>query len=149
MDVALRYYLNAQSSYVKSAPVVIRFTLENLSSKDVWILKWYTPLEGIKGKIFDIKCNGVDIPYEGRLMKRGNPEIDDYIRLLPKGLAYAEVDLSQAYSLPVCKECWLKFKGRIYDAVFDERQVPRASNEHQRVDIPGNAVVFSIVIDHA
>lgn len=145
MDVALRYDLNAQNSYVKGGPVVIGFTIENLSSKDVWILKWYTPLEGIKGKIFDIKCDGVDIPYEGRLMKRGNPEIDDYIHLLPGGLAYADVDLSQAYSLPACAECWLKFKGRIYDVVFDERQVPRASDEHLGVNIPGDAVVFSIV----
>jgi peptidyl-Lys metalloendopeptidase len=145
MDVALKYYLRAQGSYVQGAPVIIGFSIENLSAMDVWLLKWYTPLEGIKGKIFEATCDGVDIPYEGRLMKRGNPETGDYVRLHPGGSASSEFDVSSVYALPACKECKLEFKGRIHDVVFDQRQIPRAADEHLSVELTGDAVSFSIV----
>jgi peptidyl-Lys metalloendopeptidase len=145
MDVTLRYHLQAESSYIQGVPVVVGFSVENLSSVDVWILKWYTPLEGIKGKIFEVTCDGVDIAYEGRLMKRGNPEKDDYARLYPGESASAKVDLASVYTFPACKECRLKFKGRIHDVVSDQREVPRAADTHLPVDISGNAVSFSIV----
>lgn len=145
MAVSLKYYLHAHSSYAQGEPVIIEFGIENLSSSDVWILKWYTPLEGIKGKIFEVKCDGVDIPYEGMLMKRGNPESDDYVHIHPGETARAEFDLSSIYSFPVCEECWLKFKGRIHDAVLDQQRVPRTIGEHRSVDVPGNAISFSIM----
>jgi hypothetical protein len=144
MDAVLRSHLRARESYVSGEPIIIGFTVENLSSMDVWILKWYTPLEGIKGKILEVKCDGVDVPYEGMLMKRGNPETDDYVRLRRAESAGGEFDLSSAYSLPACKVCSVKFKGRIYDVVLKQREVPRAADQHRSIDAPGNTVVFSI-----
>jgi len=145
MSLSLRYHLYAQRSYVQGAPIVIGFSLKNLSPNDVWILKWYTPLEGIKGKIFGLKCDGENIPYEGRMVKRGAPEQDDYILLEAGSSVHVEFDLSRDYSFPKCGECKLQFKGRIFDVVADKYQVPRASSEHFVVDIPGNTVSFSIV----
>ncbi len=144
MDAVLRYYLRARNSYVLGSSVLIEFRVENLSSTDVWVLKWYTPLEGIKGKILDVQCDGVDVPYEGMLMKRGNPEIGDYVRLRRGESVGTEFDLSGAYSLPACKACSVKFKGRIHDVVFEQREVPRAADRHRPVDVPGNTVVFTI-----
>lgn len=145
MSLSLRYHLHAQSKYVQGGPIVIGFSLENPSPNAVWILKWYTPLEGIKGKIFELKCDGEDIPYEGRMVKRGAPEQEDYIWLEAGSSVQVEVDLSRDYSFPKCGDCKLKFKGRIFDVVSDEHQVPRASSEHIFIDIPGNSVSFSIV----
>lgn len=144
MDPSLRYALQAQSSYVQGAPIVIRFRLENLATTDVWVLKWYTPLEGIKGKIFEVRCDGAEIPYEGRMVKRGNPERDDYVHLAAGDSEQAEFDLAKYYSLPECRECRVKFKGRIHDFVFDERRLPRTADESHAVDIPGAPVSFSI-----
>ena len=144
MSETLRYHLQAQGSYVLGGAVLIGFSIENLSSGDIWILKWYTPLEGIKGKIFEVKCDGVDIPYEGRLMKRGNPEPDDYVCLHPGETVRTEFDLASLYSLPVCKRCLLKFRGRIHDVVFSQREAPRISDDHLPADVPGNTASFSI-----
>ncbi len=144
MAIALKYDLQAQGSYVQGKPINIEFALENLSAREVWVLKWYTPLEGIKGKIFEVKCDGVDVPYKGRMVKRGNPGPDDYVRIGPGESARAEFDLSNAYALPVCKECRVSFKGPIHDAVLNQQQVPRAVEEHVPVDVAGNAVSFSI-----
>lgn len=144
MVISLRYFLYAQSSYVQGGPVIIGFSIENLSSNDLWILKWYTPLEGIKGKIFEVKCDGVDIPYEGRLMKRGQPERDDYVCIYARDSAHTEFDLSSAYTLPVCQECHLKFKGQIHDVVLEQQQLPRPSDEQFLVDVPGDSISFRI-----
>jgi peptidyl-Lys metalloendopeptidase len=144
MVPSLSFTLQAQSTYIQGTPFVIGFEIENLSSAEVWILKWYTPLEGIKGKIFEVRCDDVEIPFEGRMMKRGNPERDDYVHIPAGGSARAEFDLSKYYSLPECRECRLKFKGRIYDVVFDERQISRPANEHRAIEVPGEAVSFRI-----
>ncbi len=55
----MKYELKAQDSYRKDNPVMIDFVLHNLSDKDLWVLTWYTPLEGIKGNIFHVICDGI------------------------------------------------------------------------------------------
>jgi hypothetical protein len=144
MTLSLKYHLDAASSYILGKPVVITITFENLNATDIWILKWYTPLEGIKGKILAVTCDGADIPYEGRLMKRGNPQREDYQLLHPGGSAQAEFDLSETYSLHACNECVVKFKGNIHDVVTDPIQLPRAADEHTPVDISGDPISFRI-----
>jgi hypothetical protein len=144
MLTSLRYSLYAENAYVQGQPIIIRFGIENVSSSDVWILKWYTPLEGIKGKIFEVSCDGADIPYEGMLMKRGNPGKDDYLLLHPNKPVEKEFDLSSVYSIPACKECRVNFKGRIFDVVFHHNQIPRSAELHQPVEVLGNSVLFSI-----
>lgn len=145
IDQILKYQLSADPVYVSGESVRIGFTLQNTSDENLWVLKWYTPLEGIKGKIFQVTCDGNEIPYEGRMVKRGDPTKDDYIFLAPKDSVFAEVDLSEAYSLPVCNECHVIFKGRIHDIVTDESLLPNKSEKHQWVDIPGNTVSFRVV----
>lgn len=141
----LRYQLSASSSYILGKPVMIKFILENFSDENIRILTWYTPLEGLKGKIFKVTCDGKEIPYEGRMIKRGNPTLDDYINVVPKGSVSAEVDLSSAYNLSICNECRVEFKGRIHDIISGEAPIPQERDEQRWIDIPGNSVVFQIV----
>lgn len=49
------------------------FTLENLSDETVYVLKWFTPLEGLFGDIFRITRDSEEIPYTGPMVKRGDP----------------------------------------------------------------------------
>ena len=140
----LTYRMQAQKRYDHSLPIKLGFSIENPSAKELWILKWYTPLEGIKSNIFEVVCDGVEIPYEGRMIKRGAPERDDYLRLGARSTEHVEVDLSSAYHFPAAKQCRVKFKGRIHDVVSDARQVPRAPADHSPADIDGDAVVFEV-----
>jgi hypothetical protein len=140
----LTYRLQAQKRYDHSLPIKLGFSIENLSASDLWILKWYTPLEGIKNNIFEVVCDGVEIPYEGRMVKRGTPERDDYLRLGARSTEHVEVDLAEAYSFPAAKECRVRFKGRIHDVVSEARQVPRAMADHSPADIDGDSVVFEL-----
>ena len=141
----LRYQLSARDSYVKGSPIDINFKLENLSNESLWVLNWYTPLEGVKGKIFRVLCDGKEILYEGPMMKRGEPTKDDYLQIDHGSSASAEVDLSKAYGFPACGECLVEFKGRIYDISTSADSIPRSSEEQQMVTITGNTVAFRVV----
>jgi hypothetical protein len=140
----LTYRMQAQKTYDHSLPIKLAFSIENPSAKELWILKWYTPLEGIKSNIFEVVCDGVEIPYEGRMIKRGAPERDDYLRLGARSTEHVEVDLSTAYRFPAAKQCRVKFKGRIHDVAADARQLPRSPADHSPTDIDGDAVVFEV-----
>lgn len=142
---SLKYQLNTNNTYVVGKPITINFTLENLQDENLWVLKWYTPLEGLRGDIFQVKCDGKEIPYEGMMVKRGNPDRDSYIHIVPGGSVSEEVDLSGGYNLPISEDCQVDFKGRIYDILSDEGKLPRRSDEHQGMDITGNDVTFRVV----
>jgi hypothetical protein len=144
MADSLRYSLKAQPRYVLGQPILIGFTLENAASRGLWVLRWYTPLEGINGKILQVSCDGVDVPYEGRLVKRGRPSREDYAHLQPGASVRAEFDLAHCYSLSACNECRVAFKGRIHDVVTSEQELPPAAREPAPADASGSGVSFRI-----
>ncbi len=141
----LRYTLTAKQSYPFSQPVLIEFALVNQGPDSLWILKWYTPLEGIKGDIFQVTCNGQQIPYAGPLVKRGDPGPADYVRIGTRESAQVRVDLATAYALPEAGPCRVQFAGQIYDIVSDETLIPRSRGEHKSSAISGNLVSFKMV----
>lgn len=60
-------------------PVPLTFTLTNHGDHPLYVLKWYTPLEGIAGETFRVTRDGQTIRYEGILAMRGDPRPEDYI----------------------------------------------------------------------
>jgi peptidyl-Lys metalloendopeptidase len=142
---ALRFKLEARDSYILGQPVPITFTLENLMRRDVYVLTWYTPFEGLKGKIFKVTRNGAEIPYEGRMIKRGEPTREDYLHIAPLGSASATVDLALVYNMGAPGTYRVEFIKGIYDLTFDENTIPRELAEHKGIEISGNAVTFSLI----
>jgi|SRR5215217_1974989 peptidyl-Lys metalloendopeptidase len=141
----MKYQLGAQDSYVKDNPIIINFKLHNLSNEDLWVLSWYTPLEGIKGDIFRVLCDGNEILYEGPMVKRGQPTKSDYIHIDPGRSVSREVDISSVYKLPPSHEYVVQFEGTIYDFATSGDFTPKKSEEHEMVNITGNSVAFRVV----
>jgi len=141
---SLKYQLSANDSYVAGTPITINFTLENLLDENLWVLNWYTPLEGMRGEIFQVKCDGKEIHYEGMMAKRGDPDQDSYIHIVPGGSVSEVVDLTGVYNIPVSNECQVEFNGRIFDVLSSEDKLPRKRDEHQGMDITGNVVSFRV-----
>jgi peptidyl-Lys metalloendopeptidase len=140
----LTYQIKAKDSYKKDEPIRINFILENTSNDDFWILTWYTPFEGIKGKIFKIFCDGSEILYEGPQVKRGNPKKNDYLHIGAGKSVTTEVDLSTVYSIHSCKkECSVEFKGLIHDISAYESSIPRSNDNQQLISINGKGATFS------
>lgn len=142
----LKYTLKAKESYTQDQEVNICFRLENVSNEKLWVLTWYTPLEGIKGKIFRVTRDGEKIPYQGRMVKRGNPARKHYVGIEPKSSLSAQVDLSLAYDLSKPGQYRVEFKGRLHDVTKEESSLPRSQDRHSGMDIAGNAVTFKLIL---
>ena len=78
--------------------VTCEVTITNTQDKDYFMLKRYTPLEGLISPLFSITRDGEMVPYDGILVKRGPPSEDDYVRIRAKTSVLSSVDLSEAYS---------------------------------------------------
>lgn len=142
---ALQFRLQADASYAVGDPVVLRFVLENPSEVDLVVLTWYTPLEGLKGEILRVVHDGEEVPYEGPMVKRGDPVADDYVRLRAGESVSAEVDLSGGYDLSSPGEYEVEFVGRVHDVVREGRPFPRPRDRHRAVDVSGPTVTFDVV----
>lgn len=141
----IKYILTAKDTFIKDNPIVVNFTLQNTSNEKLWILTWYTPLEGLKGKIFQVTCEGKEIPYEGPMVKRGQPSKADYMYIEPGESVSKEFDLSRAYQVPESRACVIAFKGRIYDYTTSSNTLPKRAEEQQMVNIHGNSITIRVM----
>ena len=46
---------------------------------------WNTPLEGLNNKFFRVTRDGVDLPYQGRIVKRMEPTAKSYAQIPARG----------------------------------------------------------------
>ncbi len=124
----------------------IKFTVENVSDIPIYVLKWYTPLEGIAGEIFRVTHDGQVVPYEGILASRMPPTADAYVFLNPGESASAVVDLSKSYNFSQLGEYRIKFiSPRISHIARTEAEMANTYEELGLVDIPSNEVSIEIV----
>jgi heat shock protein HslJ len=107
---ALMATIEAQESLPSGAVVRVKFSLTNTSSHGFFILKWFTPLEGIAGDIFQVRRDGEELPYRGKLVKRGAPVAEDYVWIGAGASVSAEVDLAEAYDFSQAGQYTLQFR---------------------------------------
>jgi hypothetical protein len=102
MATALKGKLVASPVYDSAEPVRLRFELTNSGDKDLYVLKWYTPLEGLNSDCLKVLRNGkTKVAYDGPMVKRGSPGPDDYL-LVPAGQTVtADVNVSESYPVSV------------------------------------------------
>jgi len=68
-------------------PVELTFRLRNPGAQPVYVLDWHTPLEGLLSNCLKVTRGGVEIPYQGPMFKRGEPDADSYVALAPGAAA--------------------------------------------------------------
>jgi peptidyl-Lys metalloendopeptidase len=79
----------------ESIPVSISFT--NTGKREVRILRWMTPFDGIKDDLFDVTVNGNRVEYIGADYKRPAPADTDYITLKAGETIERTADISGVY----------------------------------------------------
>lgn len=125
--------------------VKLSFTLINRTGTELYVLKWYTPLEGIAGEIFRVKRDGQPLPYEGILASRAAPIRDDYILLPPGESASAEVDLATAYDFSKAGEYTIEFiSPRISHIARAEGEMAETLDDLGPIQISSNKVTVRI-----
>src|SRR5262249_19074326 len=122
--------------------VDIAFTLQNQSEEPVQVLKWRTPLEGVKGAIFDVRCDGRELRDQGPSIKRGSPTSADYVTLAGRSNVTATVNLSETYQFPATGSCQVRFSGTVLEV---RGSGAAASTEVLRnVSVEGEPVTFQL-----
>ena len=114
MAALLKGELIASKVYDSAKPVKLRFDLTNAGDEDLYVLKWYTPLEGLNSDCLKVIRNEkTKVAYDGPMVKRGNPGPDDYVLVPAGGTVSADVNVSESYavSLPADYRVELNIKG--------------------------------------
>lgn len=79
--------------------VPVRVEISNPGKRELKILRWLTPVEGVRGDLFSVTLNGAPVEYTGALFKRAAPIAADYITLQPGETINYTVNLAEYYDL--------------------------------------------------
>jgi peptidyl-Lys metalloendopeptidase len=99
---------------------VVRVAIRNDSAKDLYVLRWQTPVKGVQGNLFDVRLDGQAVEYTGRLYKHAAPKAEDYLRIPAGGEIGAEVDLSAVYDMSRTGEYTVRYRSVVQDALSGE-----------------------------
>jgi hypothetical protein len=144
-ETGLSATIEMPSHLANGETVKLEFTLTNNSEVDLYVLKWYTPLEGIAGEIFRVERDGQTIPYEGILAMRGDPSPEAYVLLEARRSASAEVDLATAYDFSPAGEYTIAFLSpRISDVARTRGEMARTVDDLGPVEILSSSVTVKI-----
>jgi peptidyl-Lys metalloendopeptidase len=141
---SLECRLQADSTQRAGSPVTVRFTLRNRGPSAVSVLDWLTPLEGLLGDIFTVRGPGGDVRYRGPMVKRGDPDSEDYVRVEADAEVSEAVDLAAAYDLSRPGRYTVAFRGRILDLTTPS-SVPRPRSHHRALDLACGAIEIEVV----
>jgi hypothetical protein len=149
-EIELEAVLEVPATLPSGEAVDLRFTMINNTDTRLYVLKWYTPLEGIAGEIFRVERDGKVVPYEGILAYRGDPPADAYILLDPRESVSAQVDLAAAYDFSEPGEYTIAFiSPRISHVARTEGEMATSVDDLGPVAIPSNQVTVTILQDSA
>ena len=106
----LHVQLYSHDEYKSDEATSLIFEVSNPTNKAIRILKWNTPLEGLRSNCLDVKRNGKPVPYDGIMVKRGAPTAEDFLTV-PAGKSVTnKVDLGKAYDMSAPGRVKVDFK---------------------------------------
>ncbi len=92
--------LSANPEQLLREGIWVDFSVQSNNTTSLMLLPWQTPLEGVWGDLFLIKdSNNLLVEYQGPVMKRPAPSIDDFVTLPAGESLHNRVELSKFYSL--------------------------------------------------
>jgi peptidyl-Lys metalloendopeptidase len=98
----------------ENIPVTISFT--NTTKRDVQILRWKTPFDGIKEELFQVNLDGQEVEYIGPDYKRPVPVATDYITLKAGETIEKTIDISGFYDFSETGSYQISYKSESQDS---------------------------------
>ena len=124
-------------------PTSVRFELANGSDSTLRVLTWNTPLEGWKGTVLRVTRDGEELPYQGPMLKRGDPQADAYVEIPAGGRVDATVDLAEVYDVSRPGTYKVEADGDLIDITAGPTEViPRPRDQHQAMPLDCGAVTL-------
>ena len=128
-DAMVSCNLGGPGSITVGSAVPMRFTLKNDTQQRLHVLRWYTPLEGIRGEIFRVTRGDQELAYRGPLARRADPVEGDYLVLEAGERVTVDFDLTSVYDLSSAGNYTVEFVSKLHDVVSDADSVPRQKDE--------------------
>ena len=129
----------------KSSEIVIQFV--NTSDNDIYVLKYHTPLEGLKSSFLTIKKNdGKKIKYNGYRFKRCPPTKEDFILLEGKTEHNCPViNLTEAYAIPREGEYTIEYTKPLFYVTKEAMAQNNIANS-KKLTIPKKSLKITIAV---
>jgi len=143
MDVAtteLACSLSVPAQVRSGEPLMLRFRLTNRTPRTLYVLDWHTPLEGVLANMLRVRHEGQERLYQGPMLKRGDPQADDYRAIAPGASVEEEIDVALAYDTEPPGRYLIAFRGPLMDVAQGEAEVPRTLEQLQPVEVLCNEV---------
>jgi hypothetical protein len=132
---SLECSLSAPARLRVGEPVEVTFRLRNATAQPLYVLNWHTPLEGLLSNCLVVTRGGAEIPYQGPMFKRGEPEASDYVTLAPGASEETKIEASLAYDFQRPGTYRIAFRGPLMDVATQQAEVPRLLAQHRAMPV--------------
>jgi len=144
-----RQSIRMESAYRRGDPIILRYELTNVGDVEYSLLVWETPLEREVFNFAEVRLGERPVPYDGRMVKRGDPPPEAYRAIAP-GETITEVhDLSQSYAFEQPGTYTVTIHTRFLDVVPNPGRIrlTRARREHEPLLLDPVSVTFELLPD--
>jgi hypothetical protein len=145
MGTSLECAMSVTQRVTAGQPVELVFRLKNPAAQPLYVLNWHTPLEGLLSNCLKVTRSGVEIPYQGPMFKRGDPDAESYVTLAPGASEEKKIEASLAYDFSQPGTYRIEFRGPLMDVATQQAEVPRPLAKHSAVPVQCPAVETTIV----
>jgi hypothetical protein len=107
--------------------VLVTFKIENRGERRVGLPREIASDTELTRRLFDLREHPgeAEVPYTGRMVKRGPPGLDDYVELAPHSAHTHTIDITHAYAFrPGMHTYVIRYEG---EALADVRQLGSAA----------------------
>jgi hypothetical protein len=126
-------------------PVPVTFRLTNPTAQPLSVLNWHTPLEGLLSNCLEITRGGTELPYQGPMFKRGDPDAEEYVTLAPGSSVENTIEAQLAYDFSQPGTYRIAFRGPLRDVTSKQAEVPRPLAQHRELPVQCQAVDTELV----
>jgi hypothetical protein len=144
-----RQSISMEPEFRRGEPITFRYELTNESDYEYALLTWDTPLEREVGSFLEIRFGDRVIPYDGRMVKRGEPTPDSYRRIGAHQTIVEELDLSRSFSFDEHGSYTITFHVQFRDAIRqpDIRFTARLRHEQESFSLDPISKRFELLPD--
>jgi hypothetical protein len=146
MGTSLECALSTSAPQVRQGePVEVVFRLRNPTAQPLYVLNWHTPLEGLLSNCLKVTRAGAEIPYQGPMFKRGDPDAESYVTLAPGASVEEKIEASLAYDFSQPGTYRIEFRGPLMDVATRQAEVPRPLGQHRALPVQCPAVELKVI----
>lgn len=88
-----------KTKFTDGKKVELLLTYKNNDSKQYCIKNWFAPKKELEHRLFSISCLKKDVPYIGKMVKRGAPTVADTVIVKPGEKVETKINLASGYDL--------------------------------------------------